>query len=50
MTTKWSKTAPSLAAATLAQAFKVNLQFVPVTILLGCIDYNRNVIGNFALD
>jgi len=58
MTTKRSKTSPSVAAATLAQAFKVkssNFLFImPIlshihTILSGCIGYDWNVIGNFAL-
>ena len=57
MTSKRSKATPSVAATTLTQAFKVNPQLIPVipistytyTILSGCIDHNRNVIGNFAL-
>jgi len=55
MTTKRSKTAPSVAAATLTEAFKVNFQFsiTPISshtyiILSGCIVYDWNVIGNFA--
>jgi hypothetical protein len=57
MTTKRSKATPLVAAATLAQAFKVNPQFIHVilistytyTIRSRCIDHNSNVIGNFAL-
>jgi len=57
-TTKWSKTSLSVAAATLAQAFKVkssNFPFImPIsshihTILSGCIGYDWNIIGNFVL-
>ena len=57
-TTKRSKTFPSVAAATLAQAFKVkcsNFLFImPISshihiILSGCISYDWNVIGNFVL-
>jgi hypothetical protein len=57
MTTKRSKAAPSVAASTLAQAFKVNLQLIPTIpistytyiIFPGRIDYNWNIIGNSAL-
>ena len=57
MTTKRSKATPSVAAATLAQAFKVKslvIFIIPIsaythTILSGRIDHNWNIIGNFAL-
>jgi len=56
MTTKWSKTSPSVVVATLAQAFKVNFHFfiTPIPshtyiILPGYIGYNWNIISNFAL-
>jgi len=53
--TKRAKTSPSVAAATLAQAFKVNprlLQLIPIpfytyTILSGHIGCHGNLIGNF---
>jgi len=55
MTTKRSKATPLVAAATLAQAFKVKIlnYFIMLisahtyTILSGCINHNWNIIGNF---